>query len=91
MNDHTTPRSWRAWLPVILTTAFLCYSVWVMRSQTTPESWLARNAIVFVALSLVAETTAQLFSQGSLPRRRFRVLSGAALVVSFVGLYLRTH
>jgi hypothetical protein len=93
MNDDTTPhrRSSRAWPPVILATALLCYLLWVMHGQTTPENWLARNGLVFIGISLVAETTAQLFSRKSLPRRCLRVVSWAALVVSLVGLYLRAH
>jgi hypothetical protein len=52
MNDQTTPdqRSSRRLAPVIFTTAFLCYLVWVMRSQATPESWLTRNGVVFIAI-----------------------------------------
>jgi hypothetical protein len=93
MNNDNTPRqrSSRPWRPVILASGLLCYLLWVMRGQTTPENWLARNGLVFIGISLVAETTAQLFSRKSLPRRCLRVVSWAALGVSLVGLYLRTH
>jgi hypothetical protein len=56
------------WPPVLLATAFLCYSLWDMRRQTTFEGFLAYNGMVFATTAMVAVTATQLFSPGALAR-----------------------
>lgn len=79
------------WLPVAAAMVSLCFSLWVMRGQTTPEGFLARNGIVFLGIGMVAGTIANLFAARSALRGWLTAVMWAGLAMSLLGLYLRTH
>jgi hypothetical protein len=80
-----------AWAGFALCIASLCYSLWVMRSQTTPTGFLARNGIIFVGIAMTAWATGNLVAPASRLKNWLHVLWWACLALAFVGQYLRTH
>ena len=91
---HTDPlpgRSPLAWPVAALCTASLCFSLWVALHQTTPQGFLARYGLVFLGIAMTAGATANLLAPTSRLKRWLLVVVFAGLVVSLVGLYLRTH
>ena len=87
-SDRRSPQAWAAWA---MCTASLLYSIWVMRSQTTPPGFLARNGIVFLGIAMVALATTNVLAPASRLKNWLRVVWWAGLALTFVSLYLRTH
>ena len=81
---------WADWAVWAGCTASLCFSIWVMRSQTTPPNFLARNGIVFFGIALVARATTNMIAPASRLKNWLRVVWWAGLALSLVSLYLRT-
>jgi len=93
MDDTILPqrRPPQAWAAVAVCAGFLCYSAWVMRSQTTPEGFLARNGIIFLGIAMTVWATANLLAPASRFKSWLRVVWWACIALSFVSQYLRTH
>jgi len=83
------PHRAAAWVAFILSTASLCFSLWVTLHlhHTRPGGFFARYGLVTLGIAMTAGTMANLLSFGSLYRRWLMVVVWTALVISFVGLY----
>ena len=92
--DHTDPRPQHpllAWAQLAVCIASLCYSLWVMSSQTTTPGFLARNGILFLGVAMTAWATGNLLAPASRLKSWLQVVWWACLVAAFVGTYLRSH
>jgi hypothetical protein len=90
-SSQTTYRSPMAWPAFILCLSSLCGSLWVTVHQTVPQGFLAHYGTVFLGVSMVAGTTANLLGPASPLKKWLLVLVWVCLVVSSAGLYLRAH
>ena len=90
MSERHSPfRSTLSWPAFILSTASLCFSLWVAICRSPPQRFLARYGLVVFGVGMVAGTAGTLI--GGRAQKWLVVLFYVCVAVSIVGLYLRAH